>query len=109
MTGSLRERLRDGEPAGIPSLLQAEPAWPSLGAWWSWKQNKRLGAEAEDLHTRSRQGLKGPSPSSALGDCLGQKSSKAREWGLKISLYLTCLGQEAVTRCEPAISRDEDS
>lgn len=113
MTGSLRETLRDRElmdqSAGIPSLLQAGPTGPSLGVWWSWKQNKRLGTEAEDPHTRSRRDLRGPSPSSALGDCLGQKSSKARVWSPKISLYLTCLGQKAATRCEPAISRDEDS
>lgn len=53
VTCSLWEMLRDGElvdqPAGIPSLPQAGPAGPSLGAWWSWKQNKRLGTEAEDL------------------------------------------------------------
>ena len=90
VTGSLREMLRDRElmdqPAGITSLPQAGPAGPRRGAWWSWKQNKRLGTEAEDPHTRSRRDLRHPLHSSALGDRLGRKSSKARVWGPKTSL-----------------------
>lgn len=109
MTHTAWEAGLGAEPCDRLSAGNTGPTGPSLGVWWSWKQNKRLGTETEDPHTHSRRDLRGPSPSSALGDRLGQKSSKARVWGPKISLYLTCLGQKAVTRYEPAISRDEDS